>query len=49
MNSLYREKDIKSECETGTVAEETFLGDCEHGPQECQLDIIHLKLIIRRF
>ncbi len=28
-------------CETGIVAKEKFTGDCEHGPREFQLDIIH--------
>jgi hypothetical protein len=28
-------------CETGTVAEETFPRDCQLGPPEFQLDIMH--------
>jgi hypothetical protein len=28
-------------CKTGMVAKEKFPGDCEHGPRDFQLDIIH--------
>ena len=33
--------DFEGGCETGMVAKENFPGDCKHGPQEFQLDIIH--------
>ncbi len=33
--------DFGGGCETGMVAKEKFPGDCEHGPREFPLDIIH--------